>query len=74
MSTIKVIEIMANSTKSWEDAVRHGVAEAAKSLDHIRSVYIQDQSAVVDKNKIVEFRTTLKLSFEVEHKSANGKK
>lgn len=68
MSTMKVIELMANSTKSWEDAVQQSVTEASKSLHHIKSVYIQDHSAVVDKNKIIEYRATVKLCFEIDHK------
>ncbi len=70
MSIIKVLELMARSTKSWEDAAQQAVDEASKTLKNIRSVYIQDQSAVVDKNKIVEYRITAKLSFEIEQ---NGK-
>lgn len=66
MSVIKVIEVMAHSPKSWEDAAQQAVTEAAKSLHNIRSVYIQDHSATVSNNKITEYRLTAKLSFEVE--------
>jgi flavin-binding protein dodecin len=66
MAVIKVLEIMANSTKSWEDAAQQAVKEAAKTLYNIRSVYIQDHSAVVKNNNIVEYRITAKLSFEIE--------
>jgi len=66
MSVVKVIEVMAISTKSWEDAAQQAVNEASKTLKNIRSVYIQDHSAVVNKNKIVEYRITAKLSFEIE--------
>jgi len=67
MAIIKVIELMASSTKSWEDAAQHAVSEASKSLQHIRSVYIHDHSAVVRNNKIVEYRINAKLSFEIEN-------
>jgi flavin-binding protein dodecin len=67
MSVIKVIEVMAHSSKSWEDAAQQAVTEAGKSLHNIRSVYIQDHSATVSNNKITEYRLTAKLSFEVEH-------
>jgi dodecin len=66
MSVVKVIEVMANSTKSWEDAAQTAVAKAAKSLQHIRSVWVQDQSAVVEDNEITEYRITVKLSFELD--------
>jgi flavin-binding protein dodecin len=65
MSVLKVIEIMASSEKSWEDAVKNAVKTAGKTLKGIRSVWIQDQSAVVKNNEILEFRVTCKISFEV---------
>ena len=52
MAIIKVIEVLASSKSSWEDAAAKAVAEAGKTVRNIRSVYIQDQSAVVDKGKI----------------------
>lgn len=65
MSVLKVIEIMASSPESWEDAVKNAVKSAAKTVKGIRSVYVQDQSAVVKDNKITEFRVTCKITFEV---------
>lgn len=66
MSVVKVIEIMSNSEKSWEDAAQHAVQEAAKTLHNIRSIYIKDHSAVVNDNQIKEYRITAELSFELE--------
>ncbi len=66
MSVVKVLELMANSTKSWEDAAQQAVTEASKSLHNIRSVYIQDMSATVENGKITEYRVTVKLRFEIE--------
>ncbi len=65
MAVLKVIEIMASSEKSWEDATGVAVKTAAKTVKGIRSVYIQDMSAVVKENKITEFRVNAKISFEV---------
>ncbi len=66
MAVLKVIEVMASSKKSWEDAAATGIAKAAKTLKNIRSAWVQDQSVKVDGAKIKEFRVTLKISFEVE--------
>ncbi|MBL7770827.1 MAG: dodecin domain-containing protein [Flavipsychrobacter sp.] len=66
MPVVKVLELMANSSKSWEDAAQQAVTEASKSLHNIRSVYIQDMSATVENGKISEYRVTVKLSFEIE--------
>lgn len=67
MSVVKVIEIMSNSTKSWEDAAQNAVLHAAKSLHNIKSIWIQDQSAIVGNDKkIIEYRVTVKLSLHVD--------
>ncbi|WP_136667478.1 dodecin family protein [Flavobacterium sp. H122] len=66
MSVLKVIEILANSTSSWEDATRKAVEKASKSVKHIRSVYVQEQSASVKDGQITEFRVNLKVTFEIE--------
>ena len=57
---------MANSSKSWEDAANNAVKTASKSVKHIRSVYVQEQSAVVDDSEIVEYRVNVKVTFEVK--------
>ncbi|TAK43685.1 MAG: dodecin domain-containing protein [Saprospiraceae bacterium] len=67
MAVLKVVEIMADSDKSWEDATRKGVAKASKSLKHIRSAFVQSQSVTVNKDgEVSGFRINLKVSFEVE--------
>jgi flavin-binding protein dodecin len=67
MSVLKVIEILAHSEKSWEDAAQKAVDEAAKSVKNIKSVWIQDQSAEVRDNKITSYRVNTKITFLVEH-------
>jgi flavin-binding protein dodecin len=73
MSVLKVIEVLANSTTSWEDAARQAVSNASETLHDIRSVYIKDHSAIVEGGKIVEYRITAKVTFEIKHKEP-GKK
>lgn len=66
MAVLKVIEVLSSSPTSWEDATQKAVAKASKSVKHIRSVYVQDQSAAVVDGKVTEFRVNLKLTFELE--------
>ncbi|CAA0251637.1 dodecin family protein [Tenacibaculum maritimum] len=66
MAIIKVIEVLANSNKSWEDATRKAVKETSKSVKNIKSVFIQSQSAVVHNDEITEFRVNLKITFEIK--------
>lgn len=62
---MKVIEIMADSKKSWEDATANGIKRASRSVKNIRSAWIQDQSVSVTKGKVTSYRVTLKVTFEV---------
>ena len=65
MAVLKVIEILASSPVSWEDATASAVKTAGKTVKEIRSVYVKEQSAVVVKNEITEYRVNVKISFEV---------
>ena len=67
MAVIKVIEILANSAKSWEDATQNAVIHASKTVRNIKGVNVGNMSAQVDgKGRITEYRVNVKLSFEVE--------
>lgn len=66
MSVLKVIELLTESSKSWEDAVQVAVKEASKSLKNIRAVNVNNQSCVVEKNKISKYRVNVRITFEVE--------
>ncbi|QNM85349.1 dodecin domain-containing protein [Polaribacter pectinis] len=65
MAVMKVIEVLANSEKSWEEATKKAVKQAAKSVKNIKSVFVQSQSAVVNGDDVTEFRVNLKITFEV---------
>ncbi|MBF9223898.1 dodecin family protein [Hymenobacter ruricola] len=64
MSSIKqVIEILASSDKSFEDALQRAVQSLSSSVPNISSIYVKDQSCKVRDNRIVEYRITAKVSF-----------
>lgn len=66
MSVVKVIELLAESDKSWEDAAQQAVKEAGKTVRNIKSVYLEDMQAKVKDNKIALYRVNAKVSFVVE--------
>lgn len=66
MAVMKVLEIMANSNESWEEAVKKAVKTAAKSVKNIRSVYVKDQTANVEGDRITDYRVIVKITFEVD--------
>lgn len=65
MAILKVIEILANSKKSWEEATEKAVKEASKTVKDIKSVYVQEQSCTVKDGKVDEFRVNVKITFAV---------
>lgn len=65
MAIMKVIEVLANSEKSWEDATRKAVKQASKSVKNIKAIFVQSQSAVVNGDEISEFRVHRKITFEI---------
>ncbi|MER3484074.1 MAG: dodecin domain-containing protein [Meiothermus sp.] len=67
MAVVKVLEIIAESPKSWEDAVQEAVSETAKTVRGIQNVWVQDFKAIVKDNKIVAYRANCKISFTVEN-------
>lgn len=67
MTVNKVIELMSDSGKSWEDAAEKAIAKASKSVNGIRSVWVKDFSATVDsKGKIDRYRVTVNVTFEIK--------
>ena len=66
MAVLKVVEVLAESEKSWEDAAAEAVTRAAKTLSNIRSIYIENLEAKVEGNRIVRYRLNGKISFVLE--------
>lgn len=70
MSVLKVIELMGNSTESFEKAVENVISQASKTVNNIKSVYIQDMQVTVEDNQIVQYRVTTKVTFEISMQEA----
>lgn len=66
MAIVKVIEVIAGSEKSFDDATQKALEEAAKSVKNIKSIYIKEMTANVTDNKIVSYGVNAKISFEVD--------
>ncbi len=66
MSVHKVIEVLAYSDKSWEEAAQQAVTDASKSLKNIESIYIKDHSAKVENDQITQYRINASITFKVE--------
>ncbi len=67
MSVARVTEIIAASSKSFEDAIDAGIKRADKTLQNVRSAWIKSQKVVVEKGKVSEYRVTLKVTFVLKN-------
>ncbi len=66
MTMLKVIEVLAESPKSWEDAAQQAVSDAGKTVRNVRSIYIKNFEASVENGKIQKYRINAKISFVLE--------
>ena len=68
MAIVKVIELIASSEKSIEDALQNAVAEASKTIHNIDSVYVKDIKAHVEDGRISSYGVITKISFRLDEK------
>lgn len=66
MSVAKVVEISAASSKSFEDAIKKGIAKTADTVDNIEGAWIKEQKVVVKNGEVKEYRVDMKVTFIVK--------
>lgn len=63
MSVAKTTEITATSNKSFDDAIRSGLARATETLDNVKAAWIKDQEVKLENGEISEYKVDLKVTF-----------
>jgi len=67
MSIARVTEIKASSTKSFDDAIKSGLARAEKTLTKVKSAWIENQEVLLDdKGQVSDYRVQMKVTFILE--------
>ena len=66
MAIVKVVEVLAQSPKGWEDAANVALQEARRTVRTIKSMYLDDLQAKVENNRVTEYRLRAKISFVIE--------
>ena len=66
MAVARATTIIASSDKSWQDAAEQGFKRATKTLRGITGMRVLEQTAHIQKNKIVEYRIRLEVLFLLE--------
>ncbi|AFK86906.1 dodecin family protein [Thermoanaerobacterium saccharolyticum] len=66
MAVVKILNVVGDSTKSWDDAIQNAVAEAAKTVNNISGIEVLNQTANVKDGKIVEYKANIQIAFRVD--------
>ena len=66
MSVAKIIELSAESPKSFEDAIKDGITRASKTVHGIKSAWVKEQHVVIDNGKVTLYRVDLKVTFVLD--------
>ncbi|HZW28150.1 MAG TPA: dodecin family protein [Trueperaceae bacterium] len=72
MAVVKVIEVLAQSEKSFEDAIQVALREASRTIRNIKSIYVKEMQAIVDGDRIAAYRVDTKISFALEDGSGDA--
>ncbi len=73
MAIEKHLKLTGISDISWKDAINKTIIEASKSIDYISSIKVLEQTAKIDGNKIIEYYSTIDLSFNIDETRDNRK-
>jgi dodecin len=66
MAVARATTIIASSDESWQHAAEQGFKRATKTLRGITGMRVLEQTAHVQKNKIIEYRVRLEVLFILE--------
>lgn len=66
MAVARVTEIISGSPKGFKDAIEQGVERANKTLKNVEGAWVKDQSIILDKGKIKEYRVVMKITFVLD--------
>lgn len=66
MSVAKTSEISSSSSKSFEEAIRKGIAKMSETVSDIESAWVKEQKVVVKKGEVKAYRVTMKVTFVVK--------
>jgi dodecin len=67
MAVARVTEISAGSSKSFDDAIKSGIARANKTLENVRGAWVSGMKVKCDRGKVTEYRVRLKVSFVLKN-------
>ncbi|MBF9029758.1 dodecin domain-containing protein [Rhodobacterales bacterium HKCCE3408] len=66
MAVATTTELTAISPTGFEEALKHGVARAKKTLRNVKSCWIKDQELLVAEDGADQFKVTMKVTFVLD--------
>jgi flavin-binding protein dodecin len=62
-SVARVTEVIASSSKSFDDAIKAGIERATQTLKNVKGAWVKDMSMKVNGSKVSEYRVNLQITF-----------
>ena len=66
MTVVKVMELVGDSTESWDDAIRNAVKEASKKVSNISGVEVLNMTANVQDGELVEYKADIQIAYTID--------
>lgn len=66
MAVARVTQVVASSTKGWQEAVQDGLKRANKTLRNLTGLEVISQKAKIRDGQIIEYRVTMNITFILE--------
>ncbi len=63
-SVYKIIELVATSPNSWEEAAKQAIETASKTLEDLRVAEVAKLDVTIDNGKVSAYRVRLTVSFK----------
>jgi dodecin len=71
MSVARVTEISSTSDKSFEDAIKQGIARASRTLRNVKGAWIKEQQIDIEGESITRYRVNMLVTFVLDDASSN---
>jgi flavin-binding protein dodecin len=71
MSVARVTEISSTSEKSFEDAIRQGIARAHQTIRNVKGAWIKEQQIDIDNGNITRYRVNMLVTFVLDESSSS---
>jgi flavin-binding protein dodecin len=65
-SIYRVTEVIGTSSDSWEDAVRHAVETAARTLRDLRVGEVGKLDVTIEDGHVTQYRARVNISFKYD--------